>query len=401
MLYVDAHGRGDGMAGRVTNRARRWIGAAWVFTACAAACSITELDLVGTSCPEGICPDGSGLVCLKGTCLPPGGDPCQTQEDCTGPQEPCRYRACEDGRCTIITPPAGSPTEAQAPGDCKVQVCDGQGSAETVADPSDALVGANECIAHPCVGGEQVLTGAACDDLPNGVCDDVGACVECTDSAQCSGEVCTSRGYCVPVECDDQMMNGVETDEDCGGTDCAPCPLGGTCSVDADCQSGSCTGGSCTATCADEVANQGESDVDCGGPCPGCPASAECYGHADCQSKICSAGTCQEATCSDLTKNGAETDIDCGGGACSTCGDLDDCLSNTDCTSKVCSGGVCQPPSCSDGVQNSEESDVDCGGPTSCQRCALEKKCFADADCAAGLSCDTGAFQGKKCLPAQ
>lgn len=48
-------------------------------------------------------------------------------------------------------------------------------------------------------------------------------------------------------------------------------------------------------TCTDGIQNQGETGVDCGGPCAACP------------------------TCSDGVQNGNETGIDCGGPDCPEC----------------------------------------------------------------------------------
>ena len=47
--------------------------------------------------------------------------------------------------------------------------------------------------------------------------------------------------------CNDGIQNGNETDVDCGGPDCDPCPM-----------------------CMDGIQNQGEMAIDCGGPCPAC-----------------------------------------------------------------------------------------------------------------------------------
>ena len=47
-------------------------------------------------------------------------------------------------------------------------------------------------------------------------------------------------------------------------------------------------------TCNDEIQNQGETDVDCGGPCDACPS------------------------CDDDIQNQGETDVDCGG-PCTMC----------------------------------------------------------------------------------
>ena len=70
------------------------------------------------------------------------------------------------------------------------------------------------------------------------------------------------------------------------------------------------------ATCDDNISNQGEIGVDCGGPCDPCQ------------------------TCHDRVQNQGETGVDCGG----------PCL-------------PCQPATCTDGVINDGEEGVDCGGP--------------------------------------
>jgi hypothetical protein len=90
-------------------------------------------------------------------------------------------------------------------------------------------------------------------------------------------------------------------------------------------------------TCNDGVQNQGESGVDCGGPCSAC------------------------ATCSDGLQNQGETGVDCGG-PCAACA------------------------TCSDGILNQGETGVDCGGP--CSACA------AGSACTAVLAATPGATSG-------
>jgi hypothetical protein len=46
--------------------------------------------------------------------------------------------------------------------------------------------------------------------------------------------------------------------------------------------------------------------------------------------------------CDDGIMNGTETDVDCGGGVCATCGAASRCAKATDCRSGNCQGGVCQ-----------------------------------------------------------
>ncbi|HSN97192.1 MAG TPA: hypothetical protein VLS89_02805 [Candidatus Nanopelagicales bacterium] len=48
--------------------------------------------------------------------------------------------------------------------------------------------------------------------------------------------------------CTDALQNGAETDVDCGGGSCPPCDAGQRCDGDADCASGTCTGGTCVDT---------------------------------------------------------------------------------------------------------------------------------------------------------
>jgi hypothetical protein len=87
--------------------------------------------------------------------------------------------------------------------------------------------------------------------------------------------------------CFDRVRNGDETDVDCGGS-CRACTTAQRCSIASDCDSGSCSGGTCGApTCSDGVRNGFETDVDCGGPCGACELGARCWSNADCTSWQC------------------------------------------------------------------------------------------------------------------
>ena len=60
------------------------------------------------------------------------------------------------------------------------------------------------------------------------------------------GTVCDeATGEC--ISCQDGLMNGTETDVDCGGDTCDACQDGSACLADADCKSFSCEGGLCKA----------------------------------------------------------------------------------------------------------------------------------------------------------
>jgi hypothetical protein len=110
-----------------------------------------------------------------------------------------------------------------------------------------------------------------------------------------------------PAECTDGMENGNETDVDCGGDACPLCDPGMSCAADADCTSGVCapppTCGFCadvcrSPACTDNVLNGAETDVDCGGPtCPNCANGEACLADNDCQSGACTAGICEGTVC--------------------------------------------------------------------------------------------------------
>ena len=73
------------------------------------------------------------------------------------------------------------------------------------------------------------------------------------------------------------------------------------------------------------------------------------------------------ASCNDLIKNNGETGVDCGG-PCKSCPSCRDLMQNEGEEGIDC-GGPCLPcPSCHDGIQNGNETGIDCGGP--CQSCA-------------------------------
>ena len=52
----------------------------------------------------------------------------------------------------------------------------------------------------------------------------------------CTNKVCANLGNCM-----DMVLNGNETDVDCGGPMCNKCAVGKMCSVASDCTSGLCS----------------------------------------------------------------------------------------------------------------------------------------------------------------
>jgi len=113
--------------------------------------------------------------------------------------------------------------------------------------PSECPVGVGQCASGACVNNhcEVVIepTGTACNEDGGSYCDGAGDCVECITNDHCGGDPCQDNG-CVAASCDDQLQNNGESDVDCGG-DCGGCPNGYGCFTYDDCQSKACLGNLC------------------------------------------------------------------------------------------------------------------------------------------------------------
>ncbi len=71
--------------------------------------------------------------------------------------------------------------------------------------------------------------------------------------------------------------------------------------------------------CTNQIQDQEESGIDCGGVCAACSVGETCKFPTDCESKVCEQGACQAATCNDGVRNGDEMDADCGGSCVGRC----------------------------------------------------------------------------------
>lgn len=226
-----------------------------------------------------------------------------------------------------VPPATGRPTSAptSAPtlaptSPCANKNCNGHGTCEQatgVCVCTGGYSGVNcevvwdACLAKNCSGHGSCAAG---------VC----SCVADYVGTDCfSFDPCTYRGApCGPGTC---TNNGTSINCNCAGT-----AYGGTyCEV-------------LKPTCSDKKINQGETDVDCGGPCPACMTCFDKIKNQDEVGVDCGGVNCVRCpTCGDGTKNGDETGIDCGG-SCSSC---------------------TVAPTCTDGAKNGNETGIDCGGP--------------------------------------
>ena len=194
---------------------------------------------------------------------------------------------------------------------------------------------------------------------------------ECYDSNNCDEQnksILESQDCDYNATCFDNIKNQGEEQVDCGGP-CEPCP---TCNdgiwnqgeENIDC------GGPCKPcpTCYDGILNQDESDIDCGGLCDKCLPGQSCAKHRDCDSLVCTDNICAESTCNDFRQNQGEERVDCGG-PCEPCPTCNDGILNQN-EEQVDCGGPCIPcETCYDGIKNQDEFFIDCGGP--CEQCAL------------------------------
>lgn len=109
---------------------------------------------------------------------------------------------------------------------------------------------------------------------------------------------CQAQAVTVPAPtCNDGIQNQGEADLDCGGGVCPTCPIGSTCTQNIDCNSLNCQSGTCQPPinpCTNGMLDGDESDIDCGGiTCPGCPPGGICHHNSDCLSNNCLANACQ------------------------------------------------------------------------------------------------------------
>jgi hypothetical protein len=352
--------------------------------------SITDTD-GPDHCDNGVQDGDETDVDCGGSC----GAGCGDGEGCSDDDD-CQSGRCEAGTCE---PPAtcddgvqnGDETDVDCGGSCPTGCDDGEGCIED-----------DDCESENCDPATMTCgPGGACDDdMQNGDETDVDCGGSCPDDCDV-GEGCEGDDDCTTVLCDSKtmtcidqpscrngMMDGEESDVDCGGAFCPPCEDGDTCDSDDDCESGVCDEdlGVCVPpACDDQTQNGDETDVDCGGTCPDdCDDGEGCQMDDDCISGACDEGknTCSSRACDDGVQNGDETDVDCGGSCPLDCDDGLGCIEGDDCISQVCDPQLmtCTPPACDDGVQNGDETDLDCGG-------ACGATCETGEGCLSGLDC--------------
>jgi hypothetical protein len=271
---------------------------------------------------------------------------------------------------------------------------DGGGGAPPECTMPSECPNAPECQTATCnnemCGVENVASGMTCT---TGVCDGNGACVECLKDGDCTApDTCdVATNNCVAPGCMNGMMNGDETDVDCGGS-CNPCANGDMCGAsDDNCVSGNCAGGTCAA-CAgpadcptDEYCDMGVCVADKANGAACDAATGDAGGDSTCSSGFCEtvgggSKLCCNVACEGDCRSCSNADTGQANGTCAdaTVGeDPRDQCSDGDCTTGVCAaGGTC-------GV---EAAGFDCGAGPMCMGDALkpQDECNASGTCVAG-----------------
>jgi len=262
----------------------------------------------------------------------------------------------------------------------------------------------SDCASSVCLG--RTCAAPTCSDgVINGRESDLDCGEACAPNRCARGNACRydedcnsfrcEDGQCSEAACDDELHNGVESDVDCGGA-CAPCLIGQACGADSDCETQICSAARCAPdTCRNHAQDLDETDEDCGGPdCGPCAGGDACERAEDCLSGSCTKSVCDAASCRDGQHNQDETDIDCGGRGCPGCADGLDCMTGSDCASAVCAEHTCRAPTCEDVTQNGEETGVDCGGD--CEPCGPAPECTDGP-----RDCDSKVCTDGRCAPAR
>ena len=379
-------------------------------------CGAPQQCLVNEDCASGTCHYGYCRSCANGFF-----DGSETDVDCGGSCAGCGegrncYEAsdCVSGMCEIDRVSGrpwkmcvscfngvqdGSELDIDCGGNC-VRRCP-MGSHCT--EPSDCVTEACDSTMHMCV-----RPTANPGDCSNGLRESTEADVDCGGTCRQSQPLCSLGSMCVAnddcdsyqcstmrrcISCSDGVLNGAETDIDCGGDVCDVCADAQRCDADSDCSSQNCAGGGeghrACSSCLNGIRDGLEADVDCGAVCPTqCLDDRRCYTDDDCISMHCNSnGLCTRvdpaSTCSDGFQREHETCIDGGGPQCNAlglhCGHGAACDVDDDCQSGHCDAdGVCV--SCADEQRNGDETDIDCGG-SRCGQCADGNSCMLPTDC--------------------
>jgi len=273
--------------------------------------------------------------------------------------------------------------------------------------------------------------GTVCAEDGGAVCDGQGACIECNDVNDCAPTWLCQAGDCVPPQCSNGQQDGTESDIDCGGMECAPCPNTLKCNAYADCFSNFCDALVCSPCINDgDCAAAGDSYC-AGGSCTpkkvlgdSCGAGNQCLsGNCPSDDGVCCddacGSTCEaclsvktgspNGTC-DLVTTQTDPDTECADAGAAMCNSNGmGCTGVTNACIFYPNGAVCISPVCGAGQQTTAGQ---CNGTGTCNAGATSgcapyvcngagtaclTMCGSDSDCLGTHYCDgAGVCQQKK-----
>jgi hypothetical protein len=228
---------------------------------------------VGMGSPN--CPVGDEECCaLAAHCLGAIGDVLVTADGCCGDASDCGAGDICDSTWTCVEGPGCGDGIPQTSERCD----DGNQYTEPCAYGMHSCAGCNaECFPiqprYCGDGNTDSLDGEECDPPDGRTCDDTCHSIASTQ--------CTNRS-----------QDGEETDVDCGGPECPPCPADAMCLVDTDCQ---------------RLLPECDSFAGCDGVCyenHGCEGAGSCTG-------ICTPGEGCSSVIADVDSDGFDCDVDC------------------------------------------------------------------------------------------
>jgi hypothetical protein len=212
---------------------------------------LTKTDCeLGDSC--------SNHQCVPDSCQDGFKDKLETDIDCGGPCAPCAVLK----DCSVNADCASKACDAVAPHRCLADHCQDHNRS---VDETDI-----DC-------------GGSCKKCETGFCN---------VDADCVSNVCMKeRGsICLDPRCVDGVQQANEPDLDCGGGICRGCADGQKCEASWDCASRACNAETrlCQADhCTDHAWDGDEVDLDCGGgDCARCPLGKRCEQTSDCQAGL-------------------------------------------------------------------------------------------------------------------
>jgi len=271
----------------------------------------------------------------------------------------------------------------------------------------------------------------ACTEDGGNVCDGQGACIECNDVNDCAATWLCQAGDCVPPQCSNGQQDGTESDVDCGGLECSPCPNTLSCNTYADCFSSFCDVTVC-APCINDGNCAAVTDSYCaGGTCTpkkvlgdSCGAGNQCLtGNCPGDDGVCCDDACG-STCEaclnvktgspngacDLVTTQTDPDTECSDAGAATCDSNGmGCTGSSNGCILYPGGAVCIAPVCGAGQQTTAGQ---CNGTGTCiagatggcapyvcngGATACLTTCGSDTDCLGTHYCDgAGVCQQKK-----